>query len=391
MLRQVRNLHQSMRLAADFSHVVIGGGIVGTAIAAELQEKNHNVLLVEQHSALGTETSLRNSEVIHAGLYYPPTSLKTQLCIRGKNKIYSSLPDLVGLKKCGKWIVAQSDSDSDRLHQLYSKAQLIDVPVEWVLRESANKTLPLIHTDYDVLHSTLTGIISTHDLILFFQTRLENAGGTIACNTRMQNIEKSGLEYRLNLVDVPSSTEFEILAQSVVNSAGLYAPLVSNKLLPSDRHFTAHFAKGNYYTYHHSDPDLRQKLIYPVPNPQATSLGTHLTFDLGGQVKFGPDLEWLSPNQLPSDLDYTPSSDNLAAAVKAIKQYYPKLDPSALEPLYLGVRPKYLSAEESKTQFADFIIREEEGFQGFINLIGIELPGVTSAWGIAEYVVERWG
>lgn len=374
----------------EFSHVVIGGGIVGSAIAAELQNVGHNVLLIEQHATLGTETTSRNSEVIHAGLYYPSNSLKLKLCLRGKYKIYNELPKEVSLRNCGKWIIASNDSEFDRLLKLHEKSKELQIPVELISRKAANLKLPLINTKYDVLHSSSTGIISSHDYLLYLQVQFENAGGTVATNTKLQDLEYTGGEYSLQLVDVPSGEEFSIDTSNIVNAAGLGAPEISNKLLPLNRLITPYFAKGNYFTYHKSVPDLLQKLIYPVPNPQATSLGTHLTFDLGGQIKFGPDLEWLPDVKVAEDIDYTPNNRTLERAIGEIKKYFPSLDPTALVALYTGVRPKYLSPEQSKTDFADFIIREEEGFPGFVNLIGIELPGLTAASGIAEYVRDLY-
>lgn len=392
-----RHFHRSCIRNSDFSHIVIGGGVVGTSIGAELLSiPGNNVLLVEQHEHLAMETTSRNSEVIHAGLYYPKDSLKGQLCIKGKNKIYEawesgSFP--VELQKCGKWVVAQNDDDAEYLHRLHANCVENGVPVSMISAEKAKATLPLILAKAGALESPTTGIISAHELTTFFQASFENNQGTIGFNTKVTGIQyNQGIQnYRLQLVEKDSGSEFELTADNVVNAAGLHAQQVSNLLLPSDRHLQSYFAKGNYFSFLPPTPmstsKITNKLIYPCPNPNATSLGTHLTFDLGGQLKFGPDLEWLDV-QNAHDIDYTPSSKNLEGAYHAVKSYFPSITRDSLHPTYSGVRPKIMSAQDNKHKFADFIIREEEGFPGFVNLLGIESPGLTASWAIGEYVKD---
>lgn len=380
---------------ANFSHVVIGGGVVGTAIAAELLLNPKNeVAVIEQHSMLGMETTSRNSEVIHAGLYYPADSLKAKLCLRGKQLIYEKLdPLVVPYSKCGKWVVAQSPEEGEYLEKLRANAELLDVPVSFVSAKQAKETFPLIRAEYGALESPTTGIISAHDLTLFNQANLENNGGTIAINTRVDDIEYESLipQYRIICKELGSGESFEITADNVVNSAGLYAQKISNMILPEERHFKSYFAKGSYFSYSPETPlatsKITTKLIYPCPNPNASSLGTHLTFDLGGQLRFGPDLEWIDESlQEAGELDYDVSSKNIPAAKDAIATYFPSIKIEDLQPSYLGVRPKLVSREGNMKQFADFYIKEEEGFKGFVNLVGIESPGLTSSLAIAEHV-----
>lgn len=396
----IRAFHASAAIRADFSHVVLGGGVVGTAIAAELQAVDgNNVLLVEQNALLGMETTARNSEVIHAGIYYPKDSLKGQLCIKGKEKIYRAFEKgtfQVPLQKCGKWVVAQDNHEYKYLEKIADFAKDLEVPVHFVPTQEAKKRFPLIRAEAGVLESPTTGIISAHDYTLFFLTNFENAEGTLGLNTKLEDIQYNSQtpSYTLSLQEKGTDSRFEVTADNVVNSTGLHAQRVSNMLLPPERHFKSHFAKGTYFSYTPQVPvatgTITDKLIYPCPNPNASSLGTHLTFDLGGQLRFGPDLEWLEDVHDARDIDYTASEVNLASAREAIASYFPSVTVNDLLPSYSGVRPKVYSREQNYKQFADFYIKEEDGFKGFVNLLGIESPGLTSAWAIGEYVRDLY-
>ncbi|EMG45555.1 lhgO L-2-hydroxyglutarate dehydrogenase [Candida maltosa Xu316] len=395
-----RNFHNSLRLNSDFSHVVIGGGIIGASIAAELQEHDGNsVLLIDKHESLGMETTSRNSEVIHAGLYYPPDSLKSKLCILGKDKIYHAWETnkfQVPLKKCGKWIVAQDDTEAEYLEKVKAIADQVNVPVNYLSTSQANSKFPLIRANTAVLESPTTGIISAHDFVLFYQSRFENSDGTLGLNTKLINLEynQGNSNYTLTVQGEEGGGEeepMEITSDNVVNAAGVYAQEVSNLLLPEERHYKSYFAKGNYFSYSPEKPlgKITDVLIYPCPNPNASSLGTHLTFDLGGQLRFGPDLEWLDIEKA-DDIDYTPNPANLTKAYEAIKTYFPDITLNSLNPAYSGVRPKIYSREENMKKFADFIIKEEEGFPGFVNLLGMESPGLTASWAVGEYVKNMY-
>lgn len=387
-----RGLAASCRRSSDFSHVVVGGGVVGAAIAAELQaQPGSSVLLVEQHPKLGMETTARNLEVIHAGLYYPADSLKGRLCVAGKHKLYEAqrrgVFDLVQvpLRQCGKWVVAQDDAEMAYLEGLHRHATAVGVPT--TLRSSAAVAgvQPAIAVGRGILESPTTGIISAHSLTLFYETQFDNAGGTVALNTRLDAVERVGNAYELRLCD--PQTAFGVSADNWVNAAGLHAPRCANMLLPPHRHVPSFFAKGLYYAYT-PPPQLLPPpsvLVYPCPNPNASSLGVHLTFDLAGAVRFGPDLEWVDAADA-RDLDYDVSTASIPTALEAIRRYFPSVSLEALQPSYAGVRPKVLLAADNRRQFADFVIREEAGFPGFVNLLGIESPGLTALWAIAEYV-----
>lgn len=394
-LNRLRHFHTSAVLQSDFSHVVIGGGVVGTAIAAELQEQPGNeVLLIDKNEQLGMETTSRNSEVIHAGIYYPPNSLKSKLCIAGKNKIYDAWAKgnfQVALKQCGKWVVAQTDKEAEYLEKINNIAKEVNVPVNFISPKTAKAKHPLIRAETAILESPTTGMISAHDYTLFHQARFENNNGTIGLNTELTDLEynKGTSNYTLRLES--DAGEMELTSDNVVNAAGLYAAQVSNLLLPKERHYQGYFAKGNYFSYlpTTSIGKITDVLIYPCPNPNASSLGTHLTFDLGGQLRFGPDLEWLDIKRA-EDIDYTPNPQNLKEAYKAIKTYFPSITPDSLHPSYSGVRPKIYSLEENMKKFADFEIKQEPGYPGFVNLLGMESPGLTASWAIGEYVKDLY-
>lgn len=386
-MRGLRSLHTTRFLRSDFSHAVIGGGIVGTAIASELQKDGHNVLLIERHGHLGTETTSRNSEVIHAGLYYPKDTLKSKLCIEGKNMIYEAVEkgifNQVGVQKCGKLVVAQDEVELEYLEKLYHFTnEELGVETQFMSQKAMRARYPHIGGVL-ALDSPTTGIVLAHDLLFYHQTQFENHEGTIAYNTKVSDIERNHSNY--TIISETQDGPFDITADIVINSAGLHAQKIANMVLPESHHYKSFFAKGTYFSYlpGKSLGRFTDKLIYPCPNPNASSLGTHLTFDMGGQVKFGPDLEWLDIDDAEL-IDYTPSYKNLEAAYEAVKRYFPPIQLHELQPSYSGVRPKICSAADAKKQFCDFIIKEE--LPGFVNLIGIESPGVTSCWSIAKYV-----
>lgn len=372
---------------------MIGGGCVGTAIASQLQlVPGNSVGLLDQHEMLGMETTSRNSEVIHAGIYYPTDSLKSKLCLRGKELIYSKLdPLVVPYRKCGKWVVAQTEDEAEYLEKLHKIASSLDVPTLLILKSFVHDIHPLVRAEYGALESPTTGIISAHDLVSYGNAEFENMGGTVGLNTKVVDIEyqKELQRYLLHCTEAGSQERFTLTTDNIVNSAGLHAPKIANMLLPIERQVDTYFAKGNYFSFAPTVPistsKVTSKLIYPCPNPNASSLGTHLTFDLGGQIRFGPDINWLSTTDA-NEISYDVDADNLEAALQAIKTYLPFVKLEDLQPSYSGVRPKLVSEQDNKKSFVDFYIKEEEGFKGFVNLMGIESPGLTSSLAIGEFV-----
>lgn len=351
------------------------------AVAAALQKQSpsNSVLLIERNEAVGQETSSRNSEVIHAGIYYPPESLRTELCIRGKELIYGPAQDAgVDLRNCGKWIVAQNDQELEYLQNMKKRVESLGVPIEWVSEKQRKELEPDVKATAGALNSPTTGIISAHSLMLYLEGEFENNGGTIALGSNVTALSRENGEYLLTVESAGESSD--ITSTAVVNSAGLGAPQLSNMLLPEDRHVTAYYAKGNYFSYSASKPHTN-RLIYPCPSSQA-SLGTHLTLDLGGRIKFGPDLEWVE-----SEKDLQVNGSRIDEVYEAVITYLPSVEKEHLTPDYSGIRPK-ITGPDQKGVFQDFVIREEDGFPGFVNLLNIESPGLTSSMAIGEKVAS---
>lgn len=370
--------------AADFSHTVIGGGVVGLAIGAELVSKSakNKVLIIEKNEEYGQETSSRNSEVVHAGLYYPPDSLKTKLCIRGKKKLYER-KEYIPIKQCGKWVIAQSEQEMEYLKKLHEKSKIINVPTEFISLERGKSEEPSIHARYGILNSPTTGITSAHGVMDYLYTKFQDGDGSLALGTQVVGVEylkgEQVYEIQTQTTDSEDNETYSIKSNYVINCAGLYAPYIANMLLSENKHIKAYYAKGNYFSYSGPNPHIN-RLIYPCPTPGVASLGTHLTIDLGGQIRFGPDLEWVD-----NCTDYKVNESNLDMAVEAVKQYLPGVKREYLSGSYSGIRPKLIGPGEKK--FQDFVIR---GDGGFVNLLGIESPGLTASMGISEYVVDEF-
>jgi L-2-hydroxyglutarate oxidase LhgO len=380
-MRYCRFLSSSGKIS-EYSHAVIGGGAVGLSIAAELAKQNNKVLLIEKNTQLGQETSSRNSEVIHAGLYYPENSLKTKLCIEGKELLYSEAQKAgVEMKNCGKWIVAQTDKEDAYIELLHYKAKNLGIKTELISTMKCQYIEPAVEVKRGVLSSPTTGILSAHSLMLYYQTLFESNEGDVALGSKVTGLEKDGDGYRVS-VDSIDGEHVDIKVDNVINSAGLYADRISNMLLPEDRHVKYWYAKGTYYNLNSSFPEVR-RLIYPVPGKNLQGLGTHLTLGLDGQIKFGPDVEYVD-----SPTDLKPSDKNKADAYEEILKYLPHVMLSDLETSYSGIRPKLFGPDS--TEFQDFVIREEEGFPGFVNLLGIESPGLTASMAIGKYVANMY-
>lgn len=373
--------------SSEYSHAVIGGGVVGLAIAAELSKiQSNSVLLLEKNEKIGMETSSHNSEVIHAGLYYPQNSLKSKLCIEGKNIIYRELdPTKTGVNwiKCGKWIVAQTDYEDSFVENLYrTSRQDLGIDVEMLTSSEAMKKERFIRVERSALSSPTTGIIDSHSLMEYLLATIEGNDGEVVYGSEVVDLQyHSGSGYSLMVKDhFASGNELmEIGADNLVNSAGLFADKVCNMLLPQERQMKQYYAKGNYFKLSSGGFPGVRRLIYPVPPKNGKSLGTHLTIDMDYQIKFGPDLEYVD-----SPTDYTVSGANIPAAYEAVNAYYPYIEPQDLEVAYSGIRPKL--AGPSDKGFKDFYIKQEDGFPGFVNLLGIESPGLTSSVAIGKYV-----
>lgn len=358
--------------------VVIGAGVIGLAIARSLARAGREVIILEAREAIGSETSSRNSEVIHAGIYYPPGSLKAKLCLAGKRALYPYCESHgIPYRRCGKLIVA---SDPDQLEQLAAigqraKANGVD-DLQWLTGAAARTLEPALHC-VAALRSPSTGIIDSHRLMLALLGDAEDAGAWLALASPVEAGHISDTGIALNIGGADPLT---LRARSVINSAGLHAEAVARRLtgMPGSSIPRHYFAKGNYYTLSARAPF--SQLIYPVP--EAAGLGVHLTLDLAGQARFGPDVEWVER------LDYDVDPNRAAAFYAAVRRYWPGLPDGALVPAYAGIRPK-LQAPGTPPQ--DFLIQgpTAHGIPGLINLYGIESPGLTASLAIAERVLGQ--
>ena len=359
--------------------IVIGAGAVGLAVARALAQAGRETVVTEAQTAIGQGVSSRNSEVIHAGLYYTPGSLKARLCVRGKHLLYELCESHgVGYRNCGKLVVACSESETSALRGLMDRAAANDVPVEWLEQREALALEPALSCTAALLSPT-TGIVDSHGFMLALQGDFENAGGMVALGSAVESVvlaQGSG-PHVIRLADGS-----EVAAPILVNAASLHACALARRFEGLDPRFIPHehFAKGNYYSLTGKAPFSR--LIYPAPAD--AWLGVHLTLDLGGQAKFGPDLEWLDARH-PEDIDYSVDLRRADGFYAEVRRYWPGLPDDVLQPSYSGVRPKIYGPGEPAP---DFRIDGPtlHGVPGLVNLFGIESPGLTSAMAIAEDV-----
>ena len=360
--------------------VVIGAGVVGLAVARALAATGREVVILEAENAFGTITSARNSEVIHAGIYYPTGSLRAQLCVRGKQLLYAYCADHgVAHRRCGKLVVATEAAELPALQRLQATALANGVAdLQWLTSDQARALEPALHS-VGALLSPSTGIIDSHGLMLALLGDAERCGAVLAlCSpVRGWRVTPNGIELDVGDSAGPDAA-MTLRAGVVVNSAGLGAPALARRLagldpagVPRDR-----LAKGCYFTLPGRAPFSR--LVYPAPG-QSSHLGVHLTLDLGGQARFGPSFEWVD------QIDYSVSAAAADAFYAEVRRYWPALPDGALQPGYAGLRPKISGPGEPA---ADFRIDGpgRHGVPGLVNLYGIESPGLTSCLAIAEQV-----
>jgi L-2-hydroxyglutarate oxidase LhgO len=352
--------------------VIVGAGVVGLATARALALRGRETWVLEAESAFGTQTSSRNSEVIHAGIYYPRGSLKARLCVAGRDALYAYCEQHdVPHRRCGKLIVATSEAQLGELQKIRAAAKANGVELD-VLSESETRAMEPAVRCVGALHSPATGIIDSHAYMLALLGEAERHGATLVCDSRVNDarIESDGVV--LNVAGGP-----ELRARLLINSAGLNAPELAGRIqgFPAEHIPRAYFAKGNYFTLAGRSPFSR--LVYPVPEPGG--LGVHLTLDLAGRARFGPDVQWVD------HCDYAVDPKRGDRFYAAVRQYWPGLADGALEPAYSGMRPKISGPGEPS---ADFRIDgpATHGIISVINLFGIESPGLTASLAIAEVV-----
>jgi L-2-hydroxyglutarate oxidase LhgO len=357
--------------------VVIGAGIVGLAVARELAMAGREVVILEAEDAIGTHTSSRNSEVIHAGIYYPKGSLKARACVAGKHLLYEyCAAHGVPHRNCGKLIVATDRAQLQELNGIREKAHANGVTdVDWIAKEAVAKMEPELFC-VGALHSPSTGIIDSHALMLAYLGDAEERGAMLALKTPLLGAEVGADGIVLHTHEMTLQTSI------LVNSAGLRAPSVAKSIEGYPRHMAPgeFYAKGNYYSLTRRSPFSR--LVYPVPEPGG--LGVHVTLDMGGQARFGPDVEWV--DRISYDVDPR-RADRFYAA---IRRYWPGLPDGALAPGYSGIRPKTAGPKEPAP---DFEIQgpKQHGVPGLVQMFGIESPGLTASLALARAVRDELG
>lgn len=355
--------------------VVIGAGVVGLATARALALAGRDVIIVEATGAIGSETSSRNSEVIHAGIYYAPNSLKAKHCIAGNQFLYRYCAERgVSHRNCTKLIVATSEAQLPTLDTIRANAIASGVHVlEKIGANQARDLEPHLRCVAALLSPT-TGIVDSHGLMLAYLADTEARGGVIAFNSPVTGgrVVADGIE-----LTVGGANPITLRCRSVVNSAGLHAQVVASNIdgVPRASIPPRYFAKGNYFALSGKAPFTR--LIYPVPEPGG--LGVHITVDLGGQARFGPDVEWIDR------IEYTVDPRRADKFYAEVRRYWPDLPDHALQPAYAGIRPKLGPAGSPA---ADFVIQgpADHGVPGLVNLYGIESPGLTASPAIADHV-----
>ncbi|OQS35335.1 FAD-dependent oxidoreductase [Chromobacterium haemolyticum] len=351
--------------------VVIGAGVIGLAVARQLAMAGREVVIVEAESAIGQHASSRNSEVIHAGLYYPPGSLKARLCVAGRQRLYDYCAQrAIPHRRCGKLVVAADEAELPRLQALQQRAAANGVTdLRWLDADQLQTLEPALQARAALL-SPSTGILDSHGLMLALLADAEAHGATLALNSPLHGGRVADDGLALDIAGM------RLQARLVVNAAGPWAPRVAASLagVPRETIPTPYYARGVYFALQGRSPF--QRLIYPLP--EAGGLGTHLTLDLAGQARFGPDLEWVDA------IDYQVDPARADRFYDGIRRWWPALPEQALAPAYAGIRPKIVGPGAAD---ADFLIQgpAQHGVPGLVQLYGIESPGLTASLALAEY------
>ena len=355
--------------------VVIGAGVVGLAVARAFALAGREVIVLERESAIGTGTSSRNSEVIHAGIYYPSGSLKAKLCVAGRLALYPYLERRgIAHRRCGKLIVATDAAQIAGLEKLRAQARANGVADLHMLEAREARALEPQLSCVAALESPSTGIIDSHAYMLALLGEAEDHGAAVAFRSPVVagRLQADGIE-----LEVGGAEPMRLLARTVVNSAGLYAQDVARGLegFPAERVPPTYYCKGNYFSLSGRSPFGR--LVYPAP--ESAGLGVHLTLDMAGQARFGPDVEWIER------IDYDVDPGRSRVFYDAIRRYWPALKDGSLQPAYCGIRPKIQARAEPSR---DFLIEgpAEHGVAGLVNLFGVESPGLTASLAIADHV-----
>jgi len=364
--------------------VVIGAGVVGLAVAREMALQGRETILLEREAAFGTISSARNSEVIHAGIYYPKDSLKAKLCVQGNRLLYEYCRShQVATQAYGKLIVAADETQIDDLQAILYKAQNNGVPeIKMISGDAAKALEPNLQCSAAILSSS-TGIVDSHGYMLSLLGGFEDAGGMVAYQSPLISAKPIGNHAAGGFeLEIGGADGMQIQTKLLMNCAGMSAPALAQKIegLAKEQIPKAYFAKGNYFSLSGKSPFGH--LIYPIPEPGG--LGVHLTLDMGRQAKFGPDVEWLDIEQ-EDQIDYTVDSKRGEGFYAAVRRYWPGLEDGALQPDYSGVRAKIVPSNAPAGDFY-FDGPQQHSLHGLFNLYGFESPGLTSSLAIAKHL-----
>ena len=366
----------------DTDITIIGAGVIGLAAGEKLSDSFSNLFVIEKHPTFGQETSSRNSEVIHAGIYYPQGSLKAVLCVEGKELLYDYCRKYdIPYNNCGKLIVATSPEEVAVIEGIKETARKNGVDLQILDRGQINALEPEIFA-LKALYSPTTGVIDTHSLMKRFETGIINNGGQMVYGSEVTGIKKLDKGYEIKLLDADGQN-FCFTTGIVINSAGLSADKVAGMVGINDENLSIHFCKGEYFRINPPKNRLVKRLIYPVPHQNMEGIGIHVTIDLAGGVKLGPDVTYLNSNVY----DYHVEASKQEAFWRSAQKFLPFLGIDDISPEMAGIRPK---TQKKGDPIRDFYIMEESarGLNGFINLIGMESPGLTSCLSIANYILK---
>ncbi|MFA4889393.1 MAG: NAD(P)/FAD-dependent oxidoreductase [Candidatus Omnitrophota bacterium] len=361
---------------------IIGAGVVGLAIAAELSSKHKNIVVLEKQDRFGQETSSRNSEVIHAGMYYPSASLKAKFCVEGRQLLYELCDKKnIAHKKIGKLIVATNNEEANALEKLFCQGKENQVEGLRMVDQAELRRIEPNLKGIAALYSPETGIIDSHQLMQYFFDTAKANGALVVFNAEVTGINKINNGYNLTIYN--NAESINLATQVVINSAGLDADSIAELagLDIEKLNYKLYYCKGQYFRVNAARAKLINHLAYPVPKPSSGGLGVHATLDLGGGMRLGPDDRYLNNRQK----DYTVDSTKKSEFYLSARKFLPFLEEGDLEPDTAGIRPKL---QPEGGDFRDFLIKEEfdNHLPGFVNLIGIESPGLTCCLSIARKV-----
>ena len=364
----------------DAEITIIGAGVIGLAIAEEVSVKHQGVYLLEKHTSFGQETSSRNSEVIHAGIYYTKGSLKAKLCVTGNKLLYEYCRKYdVPHRNCGKLIVATTENEVRIIQGIQQTAALNGVDLEMYDKDMIHDLEPNIFA-LRALYSPTTGIVDSHSLMKRYETNMLNNGGQVVYGSEVTGIKKIEGGYEISLLD-SDKAKYSFTSRVLINSAGLTSDKISEMAGICEQNLQIYFCKGEYFRINPPKNRLLNRLVYPVPHHNMEGIGIHVTVDISGGVKLGPDVKYLDSNVY----DYTLTPSKQEAFWTSARKFLPFLNYDDIAPEMAGIRPKI---QKKGDPLRDFYISEEssKGFPGFINLVGMESPGLTSSIAIAKYV-----